>query len=101
MKTINSELSEALIIYVGWGSSRAPKSDDSRIIERFGPSKGKSLLEALDVIFHDVNSMPIDWSTHTLVSAGQAARDHAHRKYPDLSDEALKALEWKFTFDWR
>lgn len=101
MKNVDNELSEALVLYVGWGASRFPRMDASVVIGRFGQSRGHQLLETLGEIFRDANAIPIDWSKETLVAAGHIARSNAHQQRPELSEEALKALEWKYTFDWR
>jgi hypothetical protein len=101
MKENKSNLSEALLIYVGWNTNRSPCSNELQVIDKFGDINGNSLIEDIQAIFHEVSLIPIDWSRNTLVSAGQIARNHAHNKYPDLSEDALKAVEWKFTFDWR
>lgn len=101
MKKSDNDLSEALILYVGWKVSRSPRMDASVVAVRFGQSSGDRLLEVISKIFQDVNTVSIDWSKETLITAGQIARDYAHHLYPGLSEEALKALEWKYTFDWR
>ena len=49
----------------------------------------------------EVGEIPVEWSQHSLVSAGDMVRTEMHARHPDLSDAALRALAWKFTFNWR
>ena len=62
----------------------------------------KLLLESQVVsLLEEVGRIQVDWSAHSLESAGEMARTEMHTRHPDLSDTALRALAWKFTFDWR
>ena len=49
----------------------------------------------------ETGKIAADWSTHSLESAGEMVRTDTHTRHPGLSDAALRALAWKFTFDWR
>jgi hypothetical protein len=90
-----------LALYVGWGASRFPRADASVVIDRFGQPRSRQLLEAINEIFREANAVPVDWSKETLITAGHAARNYTRQQHPELSEEALKALEWKYTFDWQ
>lgn len=101
MNTENDELSEAIVLYTGWRQRPAPMVDESKVVDRFGLPGAPALLEKIRAIFEVVGAMPVDWSVHTLASAGEVVRSHVRAKYPCLSEDALRAVAWKFTFDWR
>jgi hypothetical protein len=44
-------------------------------------------------------AIEVDWSTHTLVSATETATTEMHRRHPELSDDAIKALSWSFSYN--
>jgi predicted NAD/FAD-dependent oxidoreductase len=56
---------------------------------------------AVKSLFDEVNQISIDWSKHTLVSAGENVFNTMRALHPELSDSAIRALAWKFTFEWR
>jgi hypothetical protein len=43
----------------------------------------------------------IDWTEHSLASAGETVIERIRKVHPELSDSALRAIAWKFTFEWR
>jgi hypothetical protein len=96
-----TDLSKAIVLFLQYGSAKSPRADEDRVIAEFGESKGRELLKRVHAIIEEANAIPVDWSKHTLASAGKLVRDEMHRRYPGLSDDALDALAWKFTFDWR
>ncbi len=68
---------------------------------KFGSEKGAELASQVTALVHEMNGLAIDWSVQSLESAGDIIRKEMHHRHPDLSDKALRALAWKFTFDWR
>ncbi|MBL0319044.1 MAG: hypothetical protein IPP74_07125 [Alphaproteobacteria bacterium] len=96
-----NDLSRALIIFIGYGISSSPTRNSIKIIEEFGPAEGERLLYSIKIVFEEVGRINVDWSKNTLESAGKIARAHVQEIHPDLSEEALQAIEWKFTFDWK
>jgi hypothetical protein len=46
-------------------------------------------------------AIAIDWNEHSLASAGEHVRATMRARHPDLSPEAIEALVWNFTYNWR
>ncbi len=97
----NEELNRAIVLYLGFGFAPMPRLERTRIINEFGIEKADKLESFINSILEELGRINVDWSIHTLESASKVARLEMHRLYPNLSDVALRALEWKFTFDWR
>ena len=97
----NEELNRAIVLYLGFGFAPMPRLERTRIINEFGIEKADKLESFINSILEELGRINIDWSIHTLESASQVACLEIHRLYPNLSDVALRALEWKITFDWR
>jgi hypothetical protein len=89
---VNS-LSQAIVHFLGYGSAFAPQRNHS---------EPPALLDLeVEALLQKLSRIEVDWSLHNLVSAGKMARASMQQDYPGLTDAALDALEWKFTYDWR
>jgi hypothetical protein len=97
----NSDLSDAVVIFLAFGSASSPRQDRDGLARKFGLEKGVQLASQVAALVSEMNSVAIDWSAHTLDSAGAMVRKEMQNRHPDLSESALAALAWKFTFDWR
>ena len=67
----------------------------------FGPERAGELIMAVRSVLAVLVALPVDWRGRDLPSAGRWARDEMRQRYPQLSELALSALAWKFTYDWR
>jgi hypothetical protein len=94
-------LNKAIVLYLGFGSAKFPQRDADRVVTEFGRTAGISLVARVDDVIAELKSIEVDWKKNTLVTGGKVARDEMHHRHPGLSGEALDALYWKFTFDWR
>lgn len=99
MKT--GDLSTAIVLFLGFGSASSPRKDSARLVQEFGAAQGALYETQVLSVIDEVGDIAVDWSQHSLQSAGEMVRAEMQRRHPDLSDEALRALAWKFTFDWR
>jgi hypothetical protein len=101
MSISDDDLSNAVVVFLGLGSASSPRQNRDDLAGKFGPEKGAELASQVTALVHEMNGLAIDWSVQSLESAGDIIRKEMHRRHPDLSDKALRALAWKFTFDWR
>jgi len=97
----SSDLNKAVILYLGHGMLVAPLPDRSRLVLMFGEQRATELEPLVKGLLSEIGSIQIDWNTLSLDAGGRFARSEMQRRHGELSDEALAALEWKFTFDWR
>ena len=98
---LDHELSEAIISYLGYGVSAWPGHHRDRLVQRLGTLRARELQLRLEAIFAHLAAIQVDWTANDLASAGRVARDAMRARHPELSEDALHALEWKFTFDSR
>ncbi len=73
----------------------------SALAEAFGEVRARGLASQVQVLLAELDSMQVDWSRHDLGSAGEEARRLMASRHPQLTEEALEALNWTFTFSWR
>lgn len=97
----SDSLSKAITLSLGFGEAIAPNRDANRIVREFGPAEGAVLVAKVQAILDELGTIPVDWSKHTLASAEQEVLAQMHARHPDLSEAALQALGWDFTFFWR
>ncbi|MFT3799075.1 hypothetical protein [Microbacterium sp.] len=93
-------LSRALIQHVGKGRSPFPLSDDDAVRE-LADADGDTLLAWVRAVETEMMSIEIDWSSRTLSDGGDEAEHILARRHPELSADALNALRWMFTYNWR
>jgi len=98
---MQNELSQAVVLFLGFGSAPSPRHDSDCLAKAFGTVRGAELETEVDALLTELGKINVDWSVHSLVSSGKIAADYMRAGHPDLSDAALEALAWKFTFDWR
>ena len=101
MPNQTNQLSNAVILFLGFGSASSPRSDHARLVQEFGTIQGTAIGWQVVALVDEVGKIQVEWSKHSLESAGNMILGEMHARHPDLSDAALRALAWKFTFDWR
>jgi hypothetical protein len=101
MHVEDSRLSQAVVAYLAKGRSPFPRSDDEAVLEFAGEQGGAELLARVREITAEMMAIPIDWSTHSLVEGGREAQRRIAELHPELGSDALDALYWMFTYNWR
>jgi len=101
MSALDDDLSNAAVVFLGFGSALAPRQDRDGLEQQFGSKKGAELASQVTALVREMHSIPVDWSAHSLESAGAMIEKEMQVRHSGLSDTALRALTWKFTFDWR
>ena len=96
-----NDISRAISSYLGFGSSPFPRQDRSRIVEEFGAEKASELERGVIAILNEANKIDVDWEGSSLSSAGSFIRFAMKNRYSALSDEALDAIVWQFTYSWK
>lgn len=101
MTSNRNDLSRAVVLCLGYGVSLSPICDGAKLVEIYGQRKGMELLNDVRTLTKEATQFPIDWANSSLAAAGMAVHAEMHNRHPDLDINALDAIAWKFTFDWR
>ena len=99
MSESGSDISEAVVIFIGFGRSPFPVEDRAALSKRFGLSEAAELERLVISIVKEMHRINIDWSIYSLDTAAAKVRSEMRLKYPNLSDNAILALVWKFTYE--
>jgi hypothetical protein len=97
--TARPGLSAAIIAFLGKGESSLPRADDDAISA--SPADRPALVADVRAVVAECLAIDPDWSTHTLAEGGRVARSAMAQRHPELSSEALDALAWAYTYNWR
>jgi hypothetical protein len=98
---IDDARSEAMILFLGRGISPYPKRDPERLTERFGNGDGFDLIRYVQSVLDEMYDVQPDWSQGDLASETDKALNRVRTNHPELSDDALAALRWSFSWDWK
>lgn len=101
MNTSTDEIGKAVVLYLGFGRSPYPRQDQTCLVEEFGTQRAVDLQNRVQTLLREASQISVDWSVHSIVSAGKLASAEIASRHPELSEPALRAIEWKFTYDWR
>lgn len=94
-------MSRAVVLYTHWVDKPSPRHDSDAVIAEFGAQRGPELLVEVAELFREANLLEVDWTSMTLAEGGDYMRSVTAKRHPELTDEALDAMRWKWTFDWR
>ena len=99
--SVDTDLSDAVVLYIGYDVTNCPRLDRGRLVPKFGELRASELERQVNSLLAEIGSIEVNWAAHDLVSASALARAAMHTRYPGLSEHALDALEWKFSYDWK
>lgn len=95
------DLSDAVLMVIGFGSRSSPTRDYAVLEKTFGEDRARILAGQVQALLGEVDGIQVDWGTHDLASAGREVSRLMASRHPQLSADALKALAWTFTFSMR
>lgn len=98
---MNESLSDAVIAYLAKGRSPFPRADADAVAPDAAPETREALVAEVTAIVDECLGVPVDWSTMSLQEGGRHAQATVAERHPELSPEALEALYWAFTYNWR
>lgn len=97
----SEDVNVAIPLYVGWQITSVPDEDLSRVASKFAPEKVEGIGQRVAAILQELNTIEPDWNEHSLASGSSWAVALLKAKFPFLDEEAVKALEWTFSWWWR
>ncbi|MDJ1115534.1 hypothetical protein [Microbacterium dauci] len=98
---MDATLSDAIVAYLAKGRSPFPKSDADAVAPEAPPAQREALIAAAQAIIEECLAVDVDWNSHSLSEGGRRAQAVIAERHPELTPEALEALYWAFTYNWR
>ncbi|MFN8053249.1 MAG: hypothetical protein U0Q22_17540 [Acidimicrobiales bacterium] len=96
-----ARISDALVVWTGYGQSAWPIRDPDRLVAEFGPAATDDLLPVLRELEREFYESDEAHTVAGLDQMGIAASERFSSLHPELSGEAVDALAWCYTFDWK
>lgn len=94
---IDEELSRAILAYDQKGESSYPRADRAAVRREFG-ARADDLLTRVQELTDEINAVPVDWRVDSQDDAIARVRRLLLRTHPELSNEAIEALVWDYSF---
>jgi hypothetical protein len=94
-------IGEAIVIYTGFGRSSFPRARGNDVALRFGAEAGAELKQRILLLLEELAQPVPPSEKRSRKSATEQAMEQFRPRHPELSDEALKALAWTFSFGMR
>lgn len=101
MQPSSDDISQAIVMWTGYRSESWPSRNDDRFASLIGAD---SAIELLPVIRRLENEFYESDAHDTVSGLGEMARAAAaefRERHPELSDEAVDALAWCYSWDWK
>lgn len=92
-------VSEAIVVWTGWGETSSPARDDQRLADQIGNDAAADLLPVVRLLEEEFYGSDAGLLGSDLVEMGHAAGERFKRMYPKLSDDAVNAFTWCYTYD--
>ncbi len=92
-------VSAAIVAWTGKGVSSHPRRDERRVIAALGEKRASAVLPVVFELEREFYESDARHTTADLAMMGDVAAERFRRAHPELSDEALAALTWCYTFD--
>lgn len=94
-------VSQGLIVWTGWRQTAWPARDEARLVERFGAETAADLFQRIRELEDDFYATDARFTVDDLAEMGDVAADHFRQAHPEVSDDAVRALAWCYTHDYK
>ena len=84
--------------FLGYGYTPYPQESKDRLASVFGVELAEQVVPALDQILEKINKRWFDWKARRPDNSCTVAKEEVRSMYPELSENALVAIEWAFTW---
>ena len=94
-------ISSAIVVWTGWGKSSRPQRDEQRLVQAFGGRRTGKLIENLRKLEEEFYSSNARFVAKDLAEMGRLAMQQFRSKHPELAEDAIQALAWCYTYDFK
>lgn len=99
--TSAADLDRAVVVFLGFGVAAFPQRDRAGLERAFGAAAAQELAARVEALLAEVGRFEVDWSAHSLASACERLVSSLRARHPELSEAALRALAWQFSYSWK
>jgi len=99
--SMDCHLSKALQLYIGFGDAPFPQENAQAVTAKIGPDLGFHLISRTRAVLREAGDLRPDWETMSLLSGKEWAEREIKDRYPELSETAVSAVGWAFSYWWK
>lgn len=100
--TIDSALlSQAIVVWTGWGEARTPVRTEARLANKYGSEAAADLLIQVRHLEDSFYASDARFTIADLKEMGDVAASQFREIHPEISDDAVRALAWCYTYDYK
>lgn len=92
---------EAILVWSGWGRSSWPSRNDELVAKCFGRETAATLLPLIRQLEDEFYASDARHTAADLAEMASISSQQFVAKYPELPDDAVRALAWCYTFDYK
>ena len=94
------QLGEAIVIRSGYGRRSFPARDDDAVVAHFGKDVADTLLPVVRQLEQEFYASEA-YKLGDLAEVERTAMQDFALKHPELSEQAVRALGWCYTYDYK
>jgi hypothetical protein len=98
---VSESLNRAIVVWTGWSDSAWPLRDDARVVAQLGPDEAATLLPQIHSLTDEFYESDARHKGRDLAEMADFATADFRARHPELSDDAVEALAWCYTFDYK
>lgn len=98
---VDERLSSAVIAYYGKGRSSYPRPDRGAVAAVLPRSDVASIVERIVALEREMYDVDVDWTSLGWRRGCSVALATLRQRHPELSVDALAALDWQFSYSTR
>lgn len=94
------DICEAVVVWTGWRVSATPARDDALVFERFGDSAA-DLIPLIHSLADEFYESEARHRAVDLTEMQSLASQDFRPRHPEISEDAVRALAWCYTWDYK
>jgi hypothetical protein len=94
-------ISAAIVAWTGHGQHNHPQRDEALVVEKFGDEAALDLMPQLTALDEDFFTSRPHETAASLVEMMNHAASEFRERHPEISTEAVDALAWCYSYDWK
>ena len=96
-----TEISEAIIAWTGWGDELRPVRDELRLVQHFGDERTQDLLPIVQRLEREFYESDARFTVADLATMGAQAAAQFRQKHAELTEDAIQAFAWCYSYDYK
>src|SRR4051794_40395611 len=94
-------LTRAILIWTGWDVTSWPARRDELVLRAYPADEGPKVVTEVRSLYQNFYLSDARYESANLIEMGERAAAEFRARHPEIGDEAVEALAWCYTFDYK